>query len=189
MVHYSSNNTVGLCLVVHMFVLGVDPGLTTTGFGAVRRTAGLLEVMAAGVIRTDSGLPPPGRLADLYTDFAALIDEVRPEVVAVEQVFVNKNRMTATRVGQASGVLMLAAALAGIEVFEYTPSAVKAVVTGDGSASKTQVQQMVARRLGLSKLPSPADTADALAVAMCHIQSMGTRVGRLAAIYRTGVVK
>ncbi len=164
-----------------MFVLGVDPGLTTTGFGAVRKTVGSIEVAAAGVIRTDPGLPTPGRLADLYGDFVGLIEDVRPEGVAVERVFVNKNRLTATRVGQASGVIMLAAALAGIEVFEYTPSAVKAVVTGDGSASKTQIQQMVARRLGLSAPPAPADMADALAVAMCHIQSMGTRVGRLTA--------
>lgn len=167
-----------------MFVLGVDPGLTTAGFGAVRRRAGSFEATAAGVIRTDPGLPASVRLAGLYADFAALVEEVRPEAVAVERVFINKNRLTATRVGQASGVVMAAAAQAGVEVFEYTPSAVKAVVTGDGSASKVQVQQMVSRRLGLAAAPSPADAADALAVALCHLQSMGTRVGRLAAAQR-----
>jgi crossover junction endodeoxyribonuclease RuvC len=98
----------------------------------------------------------------------------------------NRNRMTATRVGQASGVVMLAASLAGIEVFEYSPSAVKAIVTGDGSASKVQVQQMVARRLGLASVPSPADTADALAIALCHMQSMGNLVGRLTAAHGGG---
>lgn len=167
-----------------MFVLGVDPGLTATGFGVVRKRGSSLEVTAAGVIRTDPALSAPGRLADLYADFAALVEETRPEAAAVERVFINKNRLTATRVGQASGVVILAAAQAGVEVFEYTPTAVKAVVTGDGAASKVQVQQMVCRRLGLAAAPSSADAADALAVAVCHLQSTGTRVGRLAAARR-----
>ena len=166
-----------------MLVIGIDPGLTTTGFGAIRKAAVSVDVLAAGVIRTDKDLPTPIRLADLYRDVVALIEEVQPEVMAVERVFVNRNRMTATRVGQASGVVMLAASLAGIGVHEYSPSAVKAIVTGDGSASKIQVQQMVSRRLGLQAVPKPADTADALAIALCHIQSMGTRVGRLNAVH------
>ena len=169
-----------------MLVIGIDPGLTTTGFGAVRKTGGTVEVVVAGVIRTDKDLPAARRLAGLYTDMTELIGDVRPEVMAVERVFVNRNRMTATRVGQASGVVMLAGALAGIEVFEYSPSAVKAIVTGDGSASKVQVQQMVARRLGLASVPSPADTADALAIALCHMQSMGNLVGRLTAAHGGG---
>ncbi len=166
-----------------MLVLGVDPGLTTTGFGAVAREVNTVRAVVAGVIRTDKDLPAAVRLARLYTDMVDLIEEVTPEVVAIEQVFVNRNRLTASRVGQASGVVMLAASLAGLEVFEYTPSAVKAVVSGDGSASKRQVQVMVARRLGLAAVPSPADTADALAIALCHLQSMGSLVGRLAAAH------
>lgn len=164
-------------------MIGIDPGLTTTGFGAVRKTGSRVEVLAAGVIRTCKELPAAGRLESLYVDMTELIADVRPEVMAVERVFVNRNRLTATRVGQASGVVMLAASLAGIDVFEYTPSAIKAIVTGDGSASKVQVQQMVARRLGLAAVPSPADTADALAIALCHMQSMGNMVGRLTAIH------
>ena len=144
------------------------------------------EVLAVGVIRTDRDRSASGRLAILYTDIVDLIEDVRPEVVAIERVFVNRNRMTATRVGQASGVVMLAASLAGLEVFEYSPSAVKAIVTGDGSASKVQVQQMVARRLGLASAPSPPDAADALAIALCHMQSRGTRIGRLAAAHGAG---
>ena len=166
-----------------MLVIGIDPGLTTTGFGAVRKVGSRVEVLAAGVIRTDKELSAAERLECLYSDVTELIADVRPEVMAIERVFVNRNRLTATRVGQASGVVMLAASLAGIEVFEYTPSAIKAVVTGDGSASKTQMQQMVARRLGLAAVPSPADTADALAIGLCHMQSMGNMVGRLTAIH------
>lgn len=166
-----------------MLVIGIDPGLTTTGFGVIRKTGNRVEVVAAGVIRTDRERSASDRLASLYSDIVELIEDVRPEVMAVERVFMNRNRMTVTRVGQASGVAMLAAALAGLEVFEYSPSAVKAIVTADGSASKVQVQQMVARRLGLRVAPSPPDVADALAIALCHMQSMGNRVGRLTAAH------
>ncbi len=164
-----------------MLVLGIDPGFTTTGFGAISGTGNSVEVVAAGVIRTDRTQPPSERLVVLYSDMGDLIKEVGPEVVAVERVFINRNRKTATRVGQASGVVMLAAALAGLEVFEYSPTAVKSIVTADGSATKVQVQQMVTRRLGLGALPSPPDVADALAIALCHMQSVGTRIGRLTA--------
>lgn len=145
----------------------------------VRRGAGSPDVRAAGVIRTETGLPTATRLGVLYQDIRELIEEVRPEVMAIERVFVNRNRLTATQVGQASGVILLAASRAGLEVFEYSPSAVKAIVTGDGRASKAQVQQMVARRLGLRKAPQPADAADALAIALCHMQTVGNRIGRV----------
>ena len=167
-----------------MLVIGIDPGLTTTGFGAVRTGAGSPDVRAVGVIRTDAGLPTATRLAVLYQDIEDLVEEVRPEVMAVERVFVNRNRLTATQVGRASGVILLAAARAGLEVFEYSPSAIKAIVTGDGRASKAQVQQMVARRLGLRKAPKPADAADALAIALCHMQTRGNRLGRVEAAAR-----
>ena len=166
-----------------MLIVGIDPGLTRTGFGAVKQTGSSVEVVAAGIFHTSKELPAAGRLESLYADITELIEEVRPRVMAMERVFTNRNRLTATRVGQASGVVMLAAAQAGIEVYEYSPSAVKAIVTGDGSASKIQVQQMVARRLGLVTVPSPADIADALAIALCHMQSTGNRVGRLVAAH------
>ena len=154
-------------------MIGIDPGLTTTGFGTVRRRVNSYEVGKAGVIRTDTGLPVATRLATLFDDMS--------ELIAIERVFVNRNLRTATHVGAASGVIMLAAAQAGLEVFDYTPTAVKAVVTGDGRASKVQVQQMVARRLGLDRVPRPADTADALAIALCHLQSLGNRLGQVKA--------
>ena len=162
-----------------MFVLGIDPGLTVTGFGALRRKGTGAESAATGVIRTDPGLPAARRLLELYNDLTDLIAEVRPEVVAVERVFVNRNLVTATGVVQAAGTALLAAAAAGVEAVEYSPSAIKAVVTGDGAAGKKQMQQMVARRLGLASPPHPADAADALAVALCHLQHAAGRWGRL----------
>lgn len=162
-------------LTKHMFVLGIDPGLTTTGYGAVRRDGASVEAVSVGVIRTHKDLPVARRLLELHRDLASLIDELEPEVVALEQVFVNRNLATATNVGRASGVVLLAAAAAGLEVFEYSPTAVKATVTGDGAAGKRQVQDMVARRLGLASAPSPADAADALAIALCHLQNPASR--------------
>lgn len=166
--------------IEHMFVLGVDPGLTATGFGALRSAGTKVEAVAAGVIRTDPALPTSRRLLELYNDLTGLLAELRPEVVAVEQVFVNRNLATATGVVQAAGTALLAAAAAGMDAAEYSPSAIKAVVTGDGAANKTQMQRMVARRLGLAAPPRPADAADALAVALCHLQHTAGRWGRLA---------
>ena len=160
-------------LTKHMFVLGIDPGLTTTGYGAVRKSAGSPQAVAVGVIRTDKALPVARRLMELHRDLEGLIAELQPDVVALEQVFVNRNLATATNVGRASGVVLLAAATAGLDVVEFSPSAVKATVAGDGAASKRQVQEMVARRLRLSVAPSPADAADALAIALCYLQNPG----------------
>jgi crossover junction endodeoxyribonuclease RuvC len=160
-----------------MFVLGIDPGLTTTGYGAVRRDGGPPEAVAVGVIRTHKDLPIARRLLELHRDLEGVLNDLRPDVVAIEQVFVNRNLATATNVGRASGVILLAAATAGLDVVEYTPSAVKATVTGDGSADKRMVQDMVARRLRLTVAPSPADAADALAIALCHLQNPVNRVG------------
>lgn len=154
-----------------MFVLGIDPGLTTTGYAIV--AAG--EVAAAGVIRTSVDHPVPERLLEIYRDVSALIVEYAPSVMAIEQVFVNRNLQTAMSVVRASGTAMLAAAASGIPVVEYTPSQVKAAVAGYGNATKQQVQRMVTLRMGLAEAPKPADAADALAIALCHLQSDGLR--------------
>ena len=154
-----------------MFVLGIDPGLSATGYALVMSTASSMEPVSAGVIRTDPALPMSERLVELYTDLEALISEHCPDEVAIERVFVNRNLQTAEGVGRASGVVLLAAARAGLVVHEYTPSAVKKAIVGVGSASKQQVQELVARRLGLQAAPTPADAADALAIAICHLQS------------------
>jgi crossover junction endodeoxyribonuclease RuvC len=125
----------------------------------------------AGVIRTDTAEPTAQRLRDLHDQLLSLLRETKPEVVAIEQVFTNANRQTAVSVGRASGIALLAAAEAGLAVFEYTPTGVKAAVAGDGAADKRAVSRMVARRLRLAAPPSPADAADALAVALCHLQT------------------
>lgn len=159
----------------HMFVLGIDPGLSTLGYGILESRGHELRAVAAGVIRTDAGLPVGDRLAELYHDLDDLIAERRPDTAAIEQVFVNRNLQTATSVGRASGVALLALAQHGVPVAEYTPSAVKRALTGYGSADKTQMKKVIAMRLGLNSLPTPADAADALAVALCHLQESPIR--------------
>lgn len=153
-----------------MFVLGIDPGLTTTGYGLVRRE-GSMTAVGAGVIRTDPSQTLPQRLRELHAGLIDLIAEHQPEVVAIEQVFTNRNLQTAIAVGRASGVAILAAAQNGLAVFEYVPTLVKSAVCGDGAAEKRMVAQMVGRRLGIAP-PTPADAADGLAVAICHLQSV-----------------
>lgn len=152
-----------------MFVLGVDPGLTRCGYGAVRRDGGSLRAVAAGVLSTPAGSPLPERLGELQRNIRALLAELRPDAVAVERVFFQSNVRTAMAVGQASGVVLAEAVNAGCSVVEYTPTQVKSSVTGSGSADKQQVQRMVQSLLGLATAPKPADAADALALAICHL--------------------
>lgn len=159
-----------------MFVLGIDPGLSTTGYGIVDVRAANVKVVAAGTIRTDPAVPVARRLAELHADVVSLIVDHAPEELAIEEVFVNRNLQTATTVGRASGVVMLAAAVAGIPVFEYTPTAVKRAVTGNGRAGKVQVETMVSRRLGVPTGSAPADAYDALAIALCHAQGAPLRL-------------
>lgn len=163
-----------------MFVLGIDPGLSTTGYGIVDSAGRKPVAVAAGVIRTDPAAPIGTRLAELHADLSSVIAEYGPAEAAVEQVFVNRNLQTATSVGRASGVILLALAQAGLPSEEYTPSAVKMALCGYGNAPKEQVIRVVSMRLSLPQAPSPADAADALAIALCHIQSssLARAVGR-----------
>ncbi|MGH8874136.1 MAG: crossover junction endodeoxyribonuclease RuvC [Acidimicrobiia bacterium] len=166
-----------------MFVLGIDPGLTTTGYGLLRSRP-RPQAVAVGVIRTDPAAPVAERLRELYRDLTSVIVEHRPDRMAIEEVFVNLNRQTAAAVGRAAGVVILAAAQAGLPVHEYTPTAVKSAVAGYGGADKRQVRAMVARRLGLAVLPGPSDAADALAVAVCHAWGGGLRDAVAAAVVK-----
>ena len=152
-----------------MFVLGVDPGLTRCGYGAVRREGGKLVAVAAGVLSTPASAGLPERLGELQRNLRALLAELRPDAVAVERVFFQSNVRTAMSVGQASGVALAEAVNAGCSVAEYTPTQVKSSVTGSGTADKQQVQRMVQSLLGLAAPPKPADAADALALAICHL--------------------
>lgn len=150
-------------------VLGIDPGLTRCGVGVVDvradRRATLVEVT---VIRTPADMPLEKRLLAVGAGIDALLDEHRPEVVAIERVFAQHNLRTVMGVAQVSGVALHSAARRGLPVALHTPSEVKAAITGYGSADKRQVQAMVARILGLAEAPKPADAADALAIAICH---------------------
>lgn len=158
-----------------MFVLGVDPGLTTTGYGVIASSGASDRAIAAGVIRTEVDQPMPVRLGELAADLREVVAEHEPSTAAIEQVFVNNNRQTAMSVARASGVVLLVLAEAGIDVAEYTPSAVKMALTGSGTADKEQMQRVIAMRLGLDAPPEPADAADALAVALCHVQHGAVR--------------
>ncbi|MET2012692.1 crossover junction endodeoxyribonuclease RuvC [Microbacterium chocolatum] len=150
-------------------VLGVDPGLTRCGIGIVDvradRSATLVHV---GVARSDPTAPIEERLAAIAAGIRAAIDAHSPEVVAVERVFAQHNRQTVMGTAQASGVALLVAGERGLPAATHTPSEVKAAITGYGAADKRQVQTMVARVLRLDALPTPADAADALAIALCH---------------------
>jgi len=154
----------------HMFVLGIDPGLTRTGYGIIEATGSGERAVAAGAIRTAPSQPLGERFVELARDLRAIVADYEPQAAAIEQVFVNNNRQTAMSVARASGIALLVISEAGLETAEYTPSAVKLALTGSGVADKQQMQRVVAMRLGLTSAPRPADAADALAVALCHVQ-------------------
>lgn len=153
-------------------VLGVDPGLTRCGYAVLQRDGTSVSAQTMGVITTPPDMDLADRLTMVMADIEALIDETQPSAVAVEQVFFQSNARTAMGVAQASGLVLVCARRRGLPVARYTPSQVKRAVTGSGVADKKQIQSMVARRLNLSVLPSPADAADAAAVALCHLAAM-----------------
>ena len=158
-----------------MFVIGVDPGLAVCGYAVIESTAAGPVARAAGVVRTEAHQSIAERLGELHRDLTSVIVEHGPAAMAIEQVFTNRNLQTAISVGRASGVALLAASQAGIPVYEYSPSAVKAAVAGYGKASKDQIRYAVTNRLQLTTAPLLADAADALAIALCHLQaSTGT---------------
>lgn len=152
-----------------MVVLGIDPGTASTGFGVVEGSGSRLRALADGVIRTPAGVPLERRLADIHARAAELLDRFSPDAVAVEELFFGANARTAFAVGQARGVVLLAAGQRGIPSRAYTPQQVKGAVCGHGRAGKDQVGRMVARLLGLPTPPAPDHAADALAVAICEV--------------------
>lgn len=159
-----------------MLVIGIDPGIASTGYGVIRPGAdGGLEMVAYGVISTASDQPMPERLRDLHKELAELLALHQPDSGAVEKLFFQRNVSSAITVGQARGVSLLALAQANVPVDEYNPRVVKQSVTGYGGADKKQVQEMVRSLLELDETPQPDDAADALAVAICHLHSSETR--------------
>ena len=152
--------------------LGIDPGTATTGYGLVRLTQdGSLVAVKYGVISTPKDMSAPARLEILYNQLSDLLNEYKPDTAAVEKLFFSRNVTTAISVGQARGVVMLCMQQVGIEPFEYTPNEVKQAVAGYGSADKKQVQDMVRALLQLDSIPKPDDAADALAIAITHLNT------------------
>lgn len=149
-------------------ILGIDPGLSRCGYGAIVRSGATASAVAAGVIRTDPHLALPQRLAHLHDEIEALLDDLAPRAVAVERVLFQVNARTAIAVGQASGIALAAAARRAIPVVQYSPNEVKLAISGDGAADKRAVQFMVSKLLRLPVAPEPPDAADALALALCH---------------------
>jgi crossover junction endodeoxyribonuclease RuvC len=152
-----------------MLVLGIDPGTASTGYGLVRSQGSRLAALEQGVISTRSGVPLERRLADIYARVGELLDGYRPDAMAIEELYFGANVRTAFAVGQARGVVLLAAGQRGIPSRAYTPQQVKAAVCGHGRADKDQVARMAARLLGLPAAPTPDHAADALAVAICEL--------------------
>lgn len=152
-----------------MLVLGIDPGTASTGYGLVFAEGSRLAAVRAGVISTRPGIALERRLADIHVRVGELLDEHRPAALAVEELYFGANVRTALAVGQARGVVLLAAGQRGIPVRSYTPQQVKGAVCGSGSAAKDQVGRMVARLLALDAVPTPDHAADALAVAICDL--------------------
>jgi crossover junction endodeoxyribonuclease RuvC len=151
-----------------MIVLGIDPGLASTGYGVVASRDGRLTALASGVIETRTGIPQERRLADIHAQIDELISAHEPVSIALEALYFGQNVRTAFAVGHARGVVMLAAAQQGVACSGYTPQQVKGAVCGNGRASKDQVARMVKALLGLAAEPHPDHAADALAVAICH---------------------
>ena len=159
-----------------MLILGIDPGYAIIGWGLIRFERGKYIPVDFGAITTNAGVPFNRRLEQIYDQLNELLDTHHPDAVAVEKLYFQTNAKTAIDVAQARGVTMLALQQHGMPVFEYTPLQVKSAVTGFGQAQKPQVMEMTKRLLRLKAVPKPDDTADALAIAICHAQYGGTAI-------------
>ena len=151
-----------------MIILGIDPGIAITGYGVIKTQGNSFKILEYGVIRSSKQMETARRLQEIYQGVGKIIDLYKPETMAIEELFFNKNAKTALIVGQARGVAMLATYQRGVSVYEYTPLQVKQAVVGYGRAEKQQVQFMVKSILNLQEIPRPDDAADALAIAICH---------------------
>lgn len=151
-----------------MRILGIDPGYAIVGYGVTDYSHCRFNLIGYGAITTPANTPFPERLYSIYKDIHCIIDKYKPDCLSIERLYFNTNTTTAIDVAQARGVIILAAQEKGLEISEYTPLQVKQSVTGYGKAEKHQVMEMVKNLLGLKSVPKPDDTADALALAVCH---------------------
>jgi crossover junction endodeoxyribonuclease RuvC len=155
-----------------MITLGIDPGMARCGFGVIESKGNVIRYLSAGVIESTSNYKQSERLEIIYKGIKKLIKKYKPHIIAVESLFFSRNTKTALSVGEARGVILLAAQLQKIKIMEFTPLQVKMSTTGYGLAEKLQVQKMVKALLGLKEIPKPDDAADALAIAICCINSL-----------------
>ena len=162
-----------------MRILGIDPGYAIIGYGIIDFFGGKYKTLIYGAITTSSDTPFTKRLEFIYDELELIIAKTKPQVAAIERLYFQNNQKTAIDVAQARGVIMLALQKSKLPVFEYTPLQIKTALTGYGRAKKPQMMEIVRRHLGLKEVPKPDDTADALAVALCHAQSAGTKLKML----------
>jgi len=162
-----------------MVILGIDPGYAIVGWGVLEYMHGKFRVLGYGAITTEAATPFPERLQIIYNDMCYLFEKYKPDAMSMEKLFYNSNQKTVIDVAQARGVITLAAQMYGRDIYEYTPLQVKQSVTGYGRAEKKQVMEMTKNILGLPEVPKPDDTADALAMAICHGHSSASSIGRL----------
>ena len=159
-----------------MIILGIDPGLAIVGWGVIEYKGSHFTILGYGSIQTPAGMATEERLSLIFDGIGELIDKYHPDQMAVEELFFNTNQTTGIRVAEARGVIITQAFRKGVKIFEYTPLQVKQAVVGYGRADKKQVITMVTTILGLQKPPKPDDTADALAIAVCHAHSGTSRL-------------
>ncbi len=162
-----------------MVVLGIDPGYAIIGYGVLNYNSNRFSIVEYGAVTTKAGSLFSDRLYEIYDQLCNIIEKYRPDAMSIEKLFFNTNTTTAIDVAQARGVILLAAKRYNVPIYEYTPLQVKSSVTGYGRADKKQVMEMTKNLLGLSKVPKPDDTADALAIAICHAHSAGSLLGTL----------
>lgn len=151
-----------------MIILGIDPGIAIVGYGIIEVKGNAIRLLEYGCITTSSKSSLPSRLSFIMNEMRSIIDEFKPDEMAIEELFFNKNVKTAIQVAQARGVEILAGVEAGLTVYEYTPLQIKQGIVGYGRAEKRQVQEMVKTILNLTEIPKPDDAADAIAIAICH---------------------
>ena len=162
-----------------MRILGIDPGYAIIGYGVVEYDGMRFKTVGYGAVTTDAGTPFADRLDSIYRDMLTVIEKYRPDELSIEKLYFNTNTTTAIAVAEARGVILLSAKHSGVPVFEYTPLQVKSSITGYGKAEKRQVMEMVKSFLSLRAIPKPDDTADALALAICHAHSAGSGIGKI----------
>ena len=155
-----------------MIIIGIDPGYAITGFGVLEYEGNHFKLIESGSIQTKAGIPLPTRIAKIYDDMNGLIEKYKPDAIAIEELFFNRNTTTAIGVAQGRGAVLIAAAKTNTPIYEYTPLQVKQGVTGYGRADKKEVEQMVKLTLETDKLPKLDDTVDAIAIAICHSRSL-----------------